>query len=222
MSRIAKRPTIVLLAGLCGMALAPNLSVAGWPLVPPHSRAFGKSFEEWNYLYVKWFEETYLAGQTPSNTVGRVRFLPGNHIPGTYEFDVKMRPGTPFVFPPFPVIGEIYDDPNVPPDNPADPFVDYIFDTTYIRVELDGRVLFDGFASDYCDFEYGPLYFDPAIVYATPLPRGPGLNATAALWTQGIGAVYRPLPVGRHTLLTISEGLLGNYSIKHKIRVSPH
>ena len=37
----------------------------------------------------------------------------------------------------------------------------------------------------------------------------------------GIGSVYHPLPVGKHTLVIDVQGLLGNYHTTYHITVSP-
>lgn len=210
MSCIVKSFTRVAAVALLGIALAP-LPATGHgrhsPLVPPHANFRGRSFEEWNVLYVERYMETYYAGQTPCDMVGRVRLLMA--APGETEVDVRLRPGTPFVLPAFWVAGERYDDPNVPDDNPDDPFVDFIFEMTDVLFELDGRVIMDGAASEFCRYEFGPVYFDEPIVYSEPQPRGPNLNAVSALWTQGIGAIFHPLPAGRHTLFLAVDGPLG-------------
>ena len=209
MRHVAKRFAVVLQLSLVGVALVvAHASGQGGqsPLMPPQSHAFGKAFEEWNVLYSQWVLESLFGGGTDlSDTVGHVRFLP---VPapaetgcGSCEIDVTLRPGTPFVASPFFVWGESYDDPSVPDDNPADPLLDTIFKTTEIRVELDGRVLMAGTGTELERFRYGPVYFDEPIVYAEPVPRGEGLNATSALFVAGIGVVYRPLPVGQHTLV---------------------
>lgn len=225
MSRFVTRLTRVGLVVLVCMALAPVAAIGRdphSPLVSPHGKFRGKTFEEWSVLYTEWVVQTNLGGQTPCDTVNGVRFLPYNTTPGTHEFHVRLRPGTPFVQTPFPVFGERYDDPNVPDDNPADPFVDFIFDTADVRVELDDCVLMNDTASNLCRYGYGPEYFDEPIVYAEPQPRGPNLNSVAALWTQGVGAVYRPLSRGRHTLVVDVVSVLGEYHLTYHITVTPH
>jgi hypothetical protein len=176
------------------------------PLVPPQSHAFGKSFDEWNFLYTIW-----ALGGAQDDTVGRVRFLPGAFLVGEPddidedgfaifidEFNIRLRPGTPFVLPPFLLVGETYDREDVPDDDPQDAFM--IFATTDIRVTLNGAVLMEGTGADLAEFVYGPTYFEEPIFYDEPQPRGPDLNAIAGIFTVGIGAVYHPLPVGEHTL----------------------
>ena len=229
MRHVAKRFAVVLQLSLVGVALFAA-HASGWggqsPLMPPQSHAFGKSFEEWNVLYSQWVIEELLGGGTDlSDTVGHVRFLPVPVETGceSCEFDVTLRPGTPFVASPFSVWGETYDNPSVPDDNPADPVLDTIFKTTEIRVELDGRVLMEGTDTELERFRYGPVYFEEPIVYAKPVPHGEGLNATSALFVAGIGAVYRPLPAGQHTLVyTVDNPLFDHHRVfTYHITVSP-
>ena len=61
----------------------------------------------------------------------------------------------------------------------ADP--DEFFETAVIRTVLEEHVLHDGTGTELAGFRFGPVYFDEPIVYAEPVPRGPGLNAIAAL-----------------------------------------
>jgi hypothetical protein len=192
------------------------------PLMPPQSHAFGKSFEEWNVLYSQWVIESRFGGGTDlSDTVGHVRFLPVEIGSGSFEFDVTLRPGTPFVASPFTLFGETYKDQSVPDDDPADPIVDFFFETTKIQVVLNGRELMAGTGTALERFRYGPVYFDEPIGYDPPQPRGEN-NATAAILTLGIGAVYRPLPVGQHTLVyTVNSLVFGNHVFTYHITVSP-
>jgi hypothetical protein len=189
------------------------------PLLPPNAHLNGKSFDEWNVLYTKWAVAIQLGGQTPSDTVDGVRFLPARTTPGTYEFDVTLKPGTPFVAPPYPVFGETYD--NGTQDVPDEPTMDFLFDNADVRVVLDGKTLMDDTADELAKYQYGPVYFDRPIVYAAPQDRG-GANSTSAIWTVGVAAVYHPLPVGRHTLVNIASGPLGDYRTTYHITVSPH
>ena len=109
MRHVAKRFAVVLQLSLVGVALvAAHASGRGGqsPLMPPQSHAFGKSFEEWNVLYSQWVIESWFGeGTDLSDTVGHVRFLPVPALAETgrgsceceFEFDVTLRPGTPFV-----------------------------------------------------------------------------------------------------------------------------
>jgi hypothetical protein len=227
MGSVVRRSKAVALVALLGVASAP-VPCPGQggqsPLVPPQSHAFGKSFEEWNVLAAQRAIEVQLGGGTDiGETVGRVRLLPGGVVTApTQEFDVTLPPGTPFVSPPFFVFGETYDDPAVPDDNPADPILDFIIETAEIQTVLDGRVLLDGSGTELGSFKFGPVYFDEPIAYAEPQPRGPGLNSTSAIFVVGIGSVYHPLPVGRHTLVYSVQSLFfGDHQITYHITVSP-
>src|SRR4051812_34873296 len=101
MSHIAKRSTVVVLGALLCVALAPSLSPGQGgqsPLVPPQSHAFGESFQDWNVLWSQRAIEVGLAGGTDiGETIDRVRLLPNSLSPGTFDFDVTLPPGTPFV-----------------------------------------------------------------------------------------------------------------------------
>jgi hypothetical protein len=176
-------------------------------------------------LYSQWaIESLFGEGTDLSDTVGHVRFLPAETGCGSFEFDVTLRPGTPFVASPFFVWGGTYDDPSMPNDNPADPILDFVFETTKIQVVLDGRVLMAGTGTELERFQYGPVYFDEPIVFAEPVPVGGGLHATSALFVAGIGAVYRPLPVGQHTLVytvDVDNEFFCDHVFTYHITVSP-
>ena len=97
-----------------------------------------------------------------------------------------------------------------------------IFETTDIETVLDGEVLLDGTGADLEQYLFGPVYYNEPIVYAEPQPRGPDLNATAALWVMGIGSVYRPLPAGAHTLVsTVDSAFFGFMQFTYHITVTP-
>ena len=228
MRTIMKR-SVVLLVALLVVGLAPALAHAKdgkSPLMPPQSHAFGKSFEQWNMLQTQWAIASGLGGDTKlSDTVGKVRLLPGSFVDRSPVFNITLRPGTPFVASPFFVFGERYDDPAVPDDDPEalEAFLDQDFATTKIKTVLDGRVLLDGTGSELKHFWFGPAYFAEPIVYATPVPRGENLNAVAALWVRGIGSVYHPLPVGKHTLVyRVQSEVFGDFHFTYHLKVSPH
>jgi hypothetical protein len=226
MRRTAKKSAVALLVALLGVASAPALSPGQGsqpPLVPPQSRAFGKSCERWNVLYSEWAIASTLGGATDlRDTRGRVHFLPDKSMGTPPEFHITLPPGTPFVSPPFFTFGERSADPDVPDDNPADPILDFILETAKIQTALEGRVLRDGTATELERFQFGPVSFDEPIVYAEPQPRGPGLNSLAALLVVGIGSVYHPLPVGQHTLVTTAQSpFFGDSKVTYHITVSP-
>jgi hypothetical protein len=206
-----------------GVAADAGFPPARSPLVPPQSHAFGRPFKDWNVLWSQWaIEEGLGGGSGLGDTVGRVRFFPTVFTPSTVEFDITLSAGTPFVAPSFFVFGETYDDPNVPDDTPQDIVNLGIFENATVRVELDGRVLLEGKASDLRREMFGPVYFDEPIVYTQPQPRGENLNATAALFVQGVGTLYRPLPVGEHTLVsTVHSQFFGDFQYTYHITVSP-
>jgi hypothetical protein len=226
MNRIVKRPAVVLLAATF-VVLAPAVSRGQGtsPLLPPQSHAFGKSFEEWNVLQMQWAIAAGLGRNTNlSDTVRGVRLLPGEFVLQTPVFDITLSPGTPFVASPFFVYGERYDDPNVPDDDPTAlaSLLAQIFATAQVQIVLDGRVRLEGSGADLKRFIVGPAFLVEPIVYAQPQPRGENLNSVAALWVMGFGAVYHPLPVGRHTLVnTVQTEVFGNFQFTYHITVSP-
>ena len=196
---------------------APQAGQGDPPLVPPSANFRGNSFEEWNVLSLEWEIATGLGGQDLPDTVKEVRFLPGNFVGD--EFDIQLKPGTAIAFPAWPVYGELYDD-----GTQDDPDADYsfLYESTLIDARLDGKVLLQGLASDLDAYSFGPVVLDEPIFYETPQPRGPGLNAIAATFVFGIGSVYRPLPVGEHTLvIDVQNDFLGSYHTTYHITVSP-
>lgn len=179
----------------------------GSPLLPPNAHFRGKSLEEWNVLWVEWFVRTNLAGETDlPDTVKKTRLLPAAFVPGDYEFDITVPPGTGLVLPAMFIFGEIYADGSM--DDPTFVFgpefgdleglniLDYLYATTQTEVKLDGEVLLSGVASDLADYHFGPTYFDDPIFYEETQAN----NAVAAIWTFGVGAVYTPLSKGTHTM----------------------
>jgi hypothetical protein len=224
---LVKRFALILALPVTSFLLLPSVSVAkggNAALMPPNSHAFGKSFEEWNVLQTQWVTASSLGGTQLTNPVKRVFLLPGDFVDKTPVFNVKLPPGTPFVAAPFFIIGERYDDPAVPDDDPdalAD-VLDLILEDAHIHIELDGAVVLDGFAADLEQYLFGPTYFDNPIPYNPPQNRGPGLNAVAALWVTGVGATYHPLSVGKHTLVyTVTSAFFGDSVFTYNITVSP-
>ncbi len=136
-------------AFLLGMIALSGACQAGQP-APPQSSAYGMSLQDWNVLQTEYAITAGLGDEDDAiDTVGRVRLLPGSFFDPTPEFDITLRPGTPFVASPFFVFGESYDDPNVPDDDPvalAD-LLALIFETTDIETVLDGEVLLDGIST---------------------------------------------------------------------------
>src|SRR5262245_26351516 len=100
--------SMILVSGMC-------IVIAGdgdGPLLPPQSSFRGVPFEEWSFLWSQRTIELNLAGSTDvPETLKNVRFLPSVVTPGSYDFDVKLPPGTGFVTSPFFIFGEHYDDP---------------------------------------------------------------------------------------------------------------
>lgn len=194
------------------------------PLAAPESQPYGRSTEEWGVLYSQWSIEDGLGGGSElRDTVGIVRLLPYDFVNPTVEIPVSLAEGTPFVALPFFVFGERYDDPSVPDDSPQDVIDLGIFATADIRVVLNGAVLLEGTGTELLErYGFGPYFFEEPIVYVVPEPRGPDLNAVAAVFVQGIATVFNPLPVGEHTLVTtVQSEFFGDFQITYQITVSP-
>jgi hypothetical protein len=227
MNRMSKNSAVVTLMTLLVIAFAPEVSRAQdrqSPLMPPQSNSFGKSFQEWNALQTQYALATGLGTVAVSDTVRNVRLLPGDFTTATPVFNIDLAPGTPFVAAPFFVFGERYDDPNVPDDDPVAiaAFLEEVFADAHITIELDGRVLLDGSGTELRPYLWGPVYLNNPVVYNTPIPRDVDLNAVAALWTMGFGAVYSPLSVGQHTLVyKVQSAFFGDSQFTYNIRVSP-
>jgi hypothetical protein len=220
------------LPGLSSVLLVTAMSVViagddAGPLVQPQSSFRGLSFDEWNVLWSERTIELNLAGasQVPE-TLKKVRFLPSVVTPGSFEFDVTIPPGTGFVTSPFFVYGERYDNPAVPDDTPQLIIDLQLFETAGIKVSLDGQVLLDGTGADLDRWHFGPTYFDPPIAYAEPQFRfndenGNPVNAVDALFVEGIGTVYHPLPPGQHTLIQdLSSPFFGDFHYVYHINVA--
>jgi hypothetical protein len=224
MNRRVKNRAVVLLAVAVVFAPAVSRGQGGLsPLVPPQSNVFGRSFADWNVLQTQFALAVGLGGTTNlSNTVGGVRLLPGDFVNSAPVFQIALSPGTPFVASPLFIYGERYD--HGPDDNPVElkQVLDDIFATAKIQIVLDGRVLLEGSGKDLRAFMFGPVYLDRPVVYAQPQPRGTDLNAIAALWVVGVGAVFHPLPVGQHTLVyNVQSAFPGNFTFTYDITVTP-
>jgi hypothetical protein len=213
MNRLLRTLAVVMLGS--SLALAQD---GHGPLLPPNANFRGVSFTDWNVLALEWEIATGLGGQNLPDTVKDVRFFPGNFVGNV--FDIQLKPGTAFAFPAWPVFGELYD--NGTQDNPNDPIIPFLYEITAIEARLDGNVVLQGTASALDDYSFGPVVLDKPIFYAQPQPRGPGLNAIATTFVFGIGSVYHPLPVGKHTLvIDVQNAILGNFHTTYNITVAP-
>ncbi len=188
-------------------------------LVPPGDFQ-GKSLDQWGLDYTQWAIKTGLGGQTLPNIVDGARFLPPNFGGGDFVASLTIQQGTPLVGSPFFVFGERYDDGSE--DNPADPFIDTIFEETTIRTTYDGSVVLEGIANDLTDRKFGVTVFSAPIPYAVPQPRGPGLNSVAAIFGVGITTIFDMLPVGEHTIKNeFNSTVFGASSFTYNITVVP-
>lgn len=146
------------LAGQPMRNLDPGIAV-------PHSKAFGKTLDEWMELHLRWLEN----GQDPNARVGKVAFLP---IIGESPFVVTVEPGTPLVLPVVAWLGESETD-LLPDEWFGDP--NHVFG----EVMLDGVPVLEPNANYYV----GPSDLDPplfglyynyqALVFVTT-PLSPG------------------------------------------------
>jgi hypothetical protein len=229
MRRVANPSVLAPLVALLGVTLAPA-NAPGQSgqsvLMPPQAHVLGKSFQEWNILHDQSVIAAELGdGMDGGGSFGHVAFLPanftGNPAP---EADVTIAPGTFLVAPPVFLFGERYDDPTVPDDSPSDlaDFLAATFSAVQVEITLDGKVALDASGDALAPYIYGPTYFAEPIPYAEPQPRGAGLNAVAALWGMGVGAILHPLPPGHHTLVvTATDWAFGDFTYTYHITVTP-
>jgi hypothetical protein len=128
------------------------------------------------------------------------------------ELDVTLRPWTAFVMPILVYIGESFVE-DVPNEDPVQ-FPMTLFTGAEVLVTLDGYPLINSRTEDLCRYFFpaarpdGAVFFDEPVSYDPPQPRGP-LNADAAIWVKGLGFVYPPLSVGKHTLTLFVDSKLG-------------
>jgi hypothetical protein len=217
------------LSGLLLFAAMGLLCLNAWgSVLPPHSCAYGNSLQGWLKTYWTW----WLAGEPESGKVGRVMLLPlpsgtADDGAGTFDdpvtltghLDIQMKPGTPFVLPVVAWIGEMYEDGSVDPEGP-----DYLFGK---RGFISGRVWIDG-QPVITDWNVRRFYvprtdFDEVIMYPEPTSYG----AIGAVYTQSIGFVCGPLPVGVHHIQLVSTFNVPDFNIgvtyknTWRIRVKP-
>jgi hypothetical protein len=190
-------------------------------LLPPGDYK-GKSLDQWTLDWSMWAIATGLGGQTLPDTVDGVRYLPPNFGGGDFVADLTIPQGTGLVVAPFFVFGEKYD--NGTEDNPTDPVIGSIFEDATIQTTFDGTVLLEGAASDFPERTSDVTVFPEPILYDEPQPRGPGLNAVAAIFGVGIGTIYDMLPIGQHTIRNEynSPNFFGGpFSFTYNINVVP-
>jgi hypothetical protein len=186
----------------------------------PGSNAFGQSFAEWLRDYSSWTYGGPVSQVQPNN----VLMLPvpvtpndawvigadGRNI-GTAEMDVTVKPGTKLVLAVLGWLGETYD-PNLVPPKPDDSrtqftIADFVPPLGQAVITLDGVELMND--ANVASFYYGPISFEPPIMYAAPSPYG----SIGLIFVQGIGIIIQPLTPGEHTLKLYSwsywQGLYG-------------
>jgi hypothetical protein len=194
-------------------AMSNSQSYKPIPANPSKPKLYGYSLAQWMMLHQAW----YLQGQDPqTGTVERVKLLPlpqqdPTPIPpdlpvGAYSIgslDIDLKPGSPFVAPVITLNGESYVNNILPPDEPLDSYKISLLSAD-ITVTLDGKTILQS-PADNQKFFYEPAYFPEPIVFSPPQFRFTDKDlgdvyAAAAIWSQGIGFVHRPLKVGKHTL----------------------
>jgi hypothetical protein len=213
------RGLVISLLILSASMVAPAICRA--QLLPPGDFN-GKSLEEWTLDWSEWAIATGLGEQMLPDTVDGVKYLPPNFGGGDFVTNLTVSRNTPLLVSPFFVFGERYD--NGTEDNPNDPIIDQIMDDAMIRTTFDGNVLLEGQASDFPERTFGVTVFSEPIAYAEPQPRGPGVNAVAALFGIGIGTMYANLPLGEHTIRNVytSPNFFGGpFSFTYNITVVP-
>ncbi len=211
-----------------GFALVAAASVT---LIPAESHAQllppgdfrGKSLDQWGLDYTQWAVAVGLGGQSLPDTFDGVRFLPADFEDAgpTFSASLTIEQGTPLVASPFFVFGERYA--NGGADNPFDPVIGQILADATIRTTLNGTAVLEGVASAISDRLFGPTTFVAPIPYATPVNRGPGQDAVAAIFGLGLTTIFDGLPVGVHTLTNTynSPNFFGSNSLTYTITVVP-
>jgi hypothetical protein len=190
----------------------------GAQLLPPGDFN-GHSFSQLGLDWVQWAVATGPGGQTLPDTFEGIKYLPANYGGGDFVADLTIEPETPLLGSPFFVFGERYD--NGTEDNPADPFIDTIFEETTIRVTFDNNVLLEGTGSDLAQRRFGVTVFPEPIPYADPQPRG-DINAVAGLFGTGIVTIFDDLPLGEHTIRNeFDSSVFGRSSYTYNITVVP-
>jgi hypothetical protein len=207
-------PLLVLTACL---TLAPALCRA--QLLPPGDFN-GKSLDEWTLDWGEWAIRIApdLGGQTLPDTVNGVRYLSPNYG-SVFVQDLTIPQGTAVVLSPYFIFGESYDDGTQ--DMPSDIADFMLFENATIRTTLNGSVVLEGLASNFPERKTSIRTFSEPIAYVVPQNRG-NHNATAAIFEQGIGAMFE-LPIGEHTIMNVysSNFFGGPFSATYNITVVP-
>jgi len=195
----------LLVVGLSALAcLSPNRAVANDDksagILPPVSRAYGRTYTQWFEAYWRWFAELAYNGNVTippdanGNAVVERKVVlmplpdaPGDGTPG--HLDVTLFAGQAFVLPFLGPLGTSYND-----GTPDDPFVaDSILQTLDVAFYVDGVKMVN-------PRNVGRFYtkgeFDPTI----PLPGLAQYGFEAVIWFQSVGIVHSPLNPGTHSL----------------------
>ena len=212
MPTLKRRTTVALLGSLLllgSVSTAPRSQAQA----PPQSSAYGHTLSEWMGIYFR----SYFTGGP--DTVGRVKLLPfpaGTYVSGAGSpddpalfvghLDLTLKPGTPFVLPITTLYGESYLPEAGFPSNPDPVFPRSFFDSSIVKIVVDGKTIIDGDREDKFRYYVGPVFFDPPILYAQPT----GYGSLSADFIQGFIFAHPPLSKGVHTMsLESSNGIPG-------------
>jgi hypothetical protein len=234
------RPAIILAAAM--LLVTPWLTHAdGGPgrnenpqVLPPHSRPFGHSYGEWAAAWWQWA----LGVPLPQNPVldptgefaavnqsGKVWFLAGNFVSGTYTRSVTLAPGTALFFPlanqawvsypTDPPWNQPYLDTTTTPPTPWPSFEDYVRTTILappidsakdLSCQIDGREIHN--LTDY-------RHQSPSFMVELPADNlfgiDPGLYGPSA--DDGIYLMLAPLSAGHHTIHFTMSNVDGSFAL---------
>jgi hypothetical protein len=197
MTSITAMTMAILGTGLCPMGASDGVP----RISPPNSLAFGKTLAEWKIDYMRWV----LVGpySIQGIMVDHVLLLPymnqewvsGTGTPDdpavfTGELELRLRPGTPFVFNLPAYYRERYENDSI--DLPMPDAL--MLEDVNLLVTIDGRTIISH--ANQGEFYTPETPFDPIVEYPAPT----GYHSVAALYDQGFCFVSPPLPPGKHVI----------------------
>ena len=234
-------PPVMMLAAAVLLA-APWLASAGDgpgrnenpQVLPPHSRPFGHSYGEWAAAWWQWA----LGVPVPQNPVldatgqyaavdqsGKVWFLAGNFVPGTYTRKVTVPTGIALFcpianqawvsYPTDPPWDQPYSDTSTTPPTPWPSFEDYIRTTLLappidtaknLSCQVDGREI-HGLA----DYRHQSPSFMVELPADNLFGIDPGLYGPSA--DDGIYFMLTPMSAGRHVIHFTMSNADGSFAL---------